>query len=147
MPATKRSPERREKDLVRIAELHLSGRPSPAEIAAELGLSETQVTRDLTELRQRWRNAGERLAGEEIARLDRLETEAWSDWKTHERLSALYLALACIDRRMKLLGLAKQKEPEIRQTIVLRWSDGGINGYREVGAGQPSEGGREGEGA
>ncbi len=68
----------------RVAALYLQGKSQYA-IGRELGLTQTNVSRDLDAIRQVWlanavRDYGERQA-EELAKCDRLEAEAWEAWE------------------------------------------------------------------
>ncbi|HYH64872.1 MAG TPA: hypothetical protein VD866_09285, partial [Urbifossiella sp.] len=67
----------------KVAALYLRGK-SQVEIAKAVRASQPTVSRDLAALRAEWRSAaardlGERVA-EELARVDRLEAEAWEAW-------------------------------------------------------------------
>jgi hypothetical protein len=87
MPTTKRAVQklailaRRTK----VAGLYLQGRRTQAAIAADLGLCPRTVADDLAAIRREWRQAMvaqyEQAAGEELARLDQVEREAWAAWE------------------------------------------------------------------
>lgn len=64
---------------------HLYGRcVTPAEIAEQLGVSRSTVSKDLNVIREEWRrqlaSSVEERLGDEIARLDAIEREAWEQW-------------------------------------------------------------------
>jgi hypothetical protein len=81
--APKRSRFQRELDLTRIARMHLEGM-SQYEIAAELGLSQPAICRDLAEVNRRWRESSLTDLGEakarELAKIDNMEQTAWKAW-------------------------------------------------------------------
>ena len=88
MPAKKRTPFQREKDLEKTSELYLKGH-SQYEIARVIGVSRTQITYDIADLQKRWlersmMNIDERKA-EELAKVDRLEAEYWKGWEDSRR--------------------------------------------------------------
>lgn len=79
----KRSPMEKERDLCRIAELYLEGkyRWHMAEI---MGLSVSQVDKDLKIVRERWEKAATRAIehnkSRELAKLDKIERDYWDAW-------------------------------------------------------------------
>jgi hypothetical protein len=76
MARPKRTPIQRESDLVRIAKMYLE-QMTQREIAAELGISQRVVHRDLAEVRRRWRESSiidmNEARVRELARVDQLE--------------------------------------------------------------------------
>lgn len=141
MSVTDRRPPRSTGDLMRdralIAHYYVKGW-AQATIAEEMGLSEELVSADLRRIRKEWRDSRIRDFDEaqsvELAKIDRLEREAWEAWEksksdretsmqeTGSGLNArsrvqfkkqgqtgnqAYFATIqwCIDRRCKLLGL------------------------------------------
>lgn len=84
MASNKRTPTQRENDLERIAALYLRGKRQ-VDIAAELGLSQPQVSYDLKEIHKRWRESSlvnmNEVKQRELARIDALETEYWQAWE------------------------------------------------------------------
>ena len=84
MAAPKRSKFQREADLARISELYLRGKPQ-AEIAEEIGVSQGQVSKDLSIIRTRWRKQTtvnmDEAKNKELARIDVLEREYWEAWE------------------------------------------------------------------
>lgn len=80
----KRTPFQREKDLVEIARRYLHGM-SQMEIADELGISQSQVSRDLKVLHERWTKSAlldmNEAKARELARIDNLEREYWDAWR------------------------------------------------------------------
>lgn len=117
-----------------IAKLYLQGKPIH-EIAADMVLPKSIINDDLQFIRQMWLNSSlvdfDAKRSEEVARLNRVETEAWAEYErskdrqvteragsgmqgswseteTAERTGdPRYLAvvLKCIDRRIKIFGL------------------------------------------
>lgn len=84
MSGPRRTPTERENDLERIAALYLRGKRQ-ADIAAELGVSQPQVSYDLKEIHRRWRESTlvniNEAKHRELARIDALENEYWSAWE------------------------------------------------------------------
>jgi hypothetical protein len=119
----------------RVAAGYLAGQSQDAIAAAE-GVHKSQVTRDLVAIRKDWRAAACRdydtKLAEELARLARIEAEAWAGWeqskqdaetryagsdKTWKRTEGqagdprfLERLCWCVEQRLKLLG-AYAKEP------------------------------------
>jgi hypothetical protein len=115
MASPKRTRLERERDLQRIADGYLKGQQTQAEIGEVLGISQSQVSRDLKTLRNRWLDASLRTfdeaRAEQLAKLDRVEYEHWRGWEAsvagNRPGSPAYLhgVLRCIARRCTLLGL------------------------------------------
>lgn len=67
-----------------VARRYLQGQ-TQGQIAADLGVHQSQVTRDLKTLRQRWQEQAADQTGrwiaQELARLAALEAEAWAAWQ------------------------------------------------------------------
>lgn len=80
----KRTIEQREHDLVTVAELYLGGWLQ-SEIADELKVNQSTVSRDIAEIHQRWIDAQIDTMNEkirhELAVINRAEQEAWTAWK------------------------------------------------------------------
>jgi len=80
----KRTPFQREQHLVEIARRYLHGM-SQMEIAAELELSQSQISRDLKVLHDRWTKSAlvdlNEAKARELARIDNLEREYWDAWR------------------------------------------------------------------
>ena len=78
------TPQQREAHLVTVADLYLSGQPQ-TEIAKQIGVVPSQVSRYLTTLQARWQAAANEMIdarkARELARLDRLEREYWRAWE------------------------------------------------------------------
>lgn len=74
----------REYDYLRIANLYLRGH-TQFEIGQVVGVHQTQISQDLKILHTRWLKSGLRdfdeLKGEQLAKLDKLETEYWEGWE------------------------------------------------------------------
>jgi hypothetical protein len=131
---TLRTDQRKAADRAAIAEAYLRGVPQ-YQIAAEVGLSAAQVSRDLGILQREWEaRAADRIEAHkaaELAKLDTLERTYWQAWeastqpqkrtRTADRAGAksaevgsvtrdgnpafLSGVLSCIDRRCKILGV------------------------------------------
>lgn len=88
----------------RVAELYLKGNPQYL-IARDLGCSESQVSKDLAELKTLWREraAEDRLQriAEGLAKLDLLERTLWA-------ANLPSLLLRCLDIRFRVLGAYKE---------------------------------------
>ena len=135
-----------------IAGLVLKGVTKQSEIRAALRdnhgcvASQAMVSRDISELQEEWRdrriNDYDMMLGRELARIDHLEKEAWSEWaRSKERKSidtakvvrgagertedivtkadnlgdSKYLDIVkwCIDRRIKLLGMEQGQSVDL----------------------------------
>jgi hypothetical protein len=83
MAAPKRTPTERENDLEKIAALYLRGKRQ-VDIAQEIGVDQSQISRDLKEIHKRWRESSlvnmNEVKQRELARIDQLETEYWQAW-------------------------------------------------------------------
>lgn len=83
MPGRHRSNSEKIRDRRRVAELYLKGWLQ-ADIAKELGRSQSTVGRDLVELRKQWLKSSlvdtDKAKAKELARIDNLEREAWDAW-------------------------------------------------------------------
>jgi hypothetical protein len=81
---TRRTRARRDHDRAEIARRYLTGEPQ-SRIAAALGLSRSQVRRDLGVIRERWKAEAVRdynqAVADELARLGLVESEAWAAWE------------------------------------------------------------------
>ncbi len=136
--AQKRSIIQREQDLSTIAKMYLTG-STQAEIGLHLGVTQQQISQDVKEIQKRWLDSSLRdfdeLRAEQLAKIDRLETNYWAAWErscrdrkrqragtktdSHDRTehaefttegrdgNPAFLAGVdkCIERRCKLLGL------------------------------------------
>lgn len=84
MAEKKRTPTEREYDLRRITDMYLQGK-TQAEIGETLGLSQPQISYDLTEIRSRWRTDTtinlDEAKQKELARIDTLERTYWEAWE------------------------------------------------------------------
>jgi hypothetical protein len=82
MPPKKRTKFERERDLARIPEMKLDGKDQ-TEIAAELGVSQGQVSYDEAIIKKRWRESSivdwDEARGRELAELDILRREYRED--------------------------------------------------------------------
>lgn len=84
MAGPKRTPHQREHDLALIATLYLKAK-TQADIAAELGIAQSQVSYDLKTIHKRWRESSlvniNEAKQRELARIDHLEFEYWRAWE------------------------------------------------------------------
>lgn len=84
MAAPKRNPTELARDRARTAELYLKSWTQNA-IAAELGVSQGQVSKDLKAVRQGWLESAVRdfdaAKAAELAKIDNLEREAWAAYE------------------------------------------------------------------
>ena len=138
----------KEAQRTRIAGLYLEGR-TQAEIAAVVGLSQQQISRDLKAIRKEWKNARIRdynLAQEEqLQRVDKIERNAWDEWARSKQAAEsetqkttgdgievsrtvkgqcgdpryLDIALKCVDRRCRILGLETPTRTTIEADIAV----------------------------
>lgn len=133
MASPKRTTEERERDLVTTTEMYLKGKKQ-WEIAQEIGVSVEQISYDLRDIRQRWRESTlvdfNEMKQRELEKIDLLEQTYWDGWqrstqektktrtsKTGDTSSAsiekemlvgdtrfLQGVERCIDMRAKILG-------------------------------------------
>ncbi|PJF39413.1 MAG: hypothetical protein CUN54_08770 [Phototrophicales bacterium] len=80
----RRKKDQRENDLVFTADMYLKGY-TQHEIAERFGVSQAQVSNDLSEIRRRWMERsitsyGQHVA-EQLAKIDRLEREYWQAYE------------------------------------------------------------------
>lgn len=84
MSEKKRTPTERAADLEKIAALYLKGKRQ-VDIAAELGVTQQQISYDLKEIHDRWRASTlidiNEAKHRELARIDELEREYWEAWR------------------------------------------------------------------
>jgi hypothetical protein len=85
MRGPKRNQFQREADYERISDLYLRGRYQ-SDIAAELGLSQGQVSQDIKVIQKRWQDKTalnlDEAKQRELTRIDLLEREFWSAWES-----------------------------------------------------------------
>ena len=79
----RRNRMQREKDLAAIADRYCRGERQ-ADIAADLGVTQQQVSYDLKELQRRWQTSAlanvDAARGRELSKIDNLEREYWAAW-------------------------------------------------------------------
>ncbi len=84
MSAPKRTDFEREAQLVEIKDAYLRG-DTQMDIAARLGLSQSQISRDLSKIQRRWRESSlvdiNEAKQRELERIDVLEREYWQAWE------------------------------------------------------------------
>jgi len=84
MAKTKRNKSQREKDLEEIARRYLQGETQAA-IAADLVVTQQQVSYDLRILQKRWQKSAlvniDESKAKELAKVDHLEREYWAAWE------------------------------------------------------------------
>lgn len=83
-----RTADQREADRAEVARLYLTG-STQAAIAAQLDITQQQVSYDLGVIRKRWRASAARdfdaLIDEQLAKVDRVEAEYWAAWERSQR--------------------------------------------------------------
>lgn len=108
MAGPKRTRHERESDLERISELYLMGKRQ-VDIAATLGVAQSQVSYDLKEIHERWRERSALNLDErkriELARLDVLERVYWEAWEK-----------SCNERVRK--GVARNSAGDTRSNVT-----------------------------
>jgi len=144
----KRSKEQREFDLQTVVELYVKGLPQ-YKIAAEIGVSQQQISHDLKEIHKRWRDnttlSLDDYKQKELQKLDRIETEYWNAWEESKAAQKKMMqrtggpqeikemrqedsagdprylegVLKCSDRRSKLLGLDAPVKTEVTGDIAI----------------------------
>ena len=84
MSGPKRTPTEHENNLERIATLYLMGKRQ-ADIATEIGVNQSQISRDLAVIHKRWRESAlvniNEAKHKELARIDELERTYWDAWQ------------------------------------------------------------------
>lgn len=133
----------------KVAKLYLEGEINQGQIAIQLGVSQSTVSRDIKEILTEWRESAIRDFDEarqiELNRLFKIENEMWAAWEkskldatseTEETSAAgvkltikkerqfgdpryLQLALQCLDKRCKLLGL----DQNVTKLEIRTWED------------------------
>lgn len=137
----KRNPSEIERDKVNVSSLYLKGR-FQAEIAVELGISQSTVSRIIKELVNEWQtervyNINEAKA-RELAKIDQVELEAWKAWSRSQEDAVkevegsnhqgafsqtstegqagdprfLSMVIDCIKQRCAILGVEAPKKSE-----------------------------------
>lgn len=114
-PGPKRSNQEREHDLVIIAKLYFEGKYQ-SEIAAQLGLTQQQISYDLKKLQKRWiKESMQQITqgkARELAKVDNLERHYWEAFrKSQDRdqdhigaISHLSGVQWCINKRCQIMG-------------------------------------------
>ena len=144
--APKRTDFEREAQLVEIKDAYLRG-DTQMSIAERLGLSQSQISRDLAKIQRRWRESSlvdiNEAKQRELERIDVLEREYWQAWENskgeQQRSTASKMGdvnraqivkyessgdprfLAgvqwCVEQRCKILGLLAAVKQDINATI------------------------------
>ncbi len=111
---------KRQDRLERVGQLHLSGK-SLRTIGELCGISRAQVCRDLRLVRQEWAQRASQgiraLMERELARLDRIEAEAWRAWENSQQP----LVESTVDRTRSGEGVTHRRSKRLRQTAGERW--------------------------
>lgn len=103
----------KDRDYKNIGRLYLQGL-AQSEIATQLGISQSTVSRDLQTIQKTWihdaaRDIGERKA-QELAKVDALELEYWEAWKRSQENAET--------RTLKGKGAASNEGPaDVEQTV------------------------------
>jgi hypothetical protein len=88
MAAPTFTPAQREANLLTVSDLYLRGK-TQASIAVQIGCSQQQVSGYLKKLYKRWQADAaqkiDRLKARELARLDKVEAEAWAAWERSQK--------------------------------------------------------------
>ena len=145
-----------------VASAYLRGQYQ-SEIAAELGIDQATVSRDLKTIRATWLASAVRdfdaLKAQELAKIDAVEREYWLAWERSQQNKEVeytedsskgfksgkrregqagnpaFLAgvLTCIERRCAILGIDAPKR------FVIRWDDLTDEQIDRLAAGEPPE--------
>lgn len=121
MAQRKRSEIQREADLVRIADMYCRGY-NFAQIAKEIGVTIPQISYDLKEIKERWKQRTtmdlDAKKSEELARLDAIEMEAWEAFRrSQEEFTAQTV------RAAEGKGKAGAKTKEVSKHTESRYGD------------------------
>lgn len=87
--AAKRSREQRAADRAKLAQLALFGNKTQEQMAQEIGIDQTTVSRELKRIREDWRQSAlqdiDEVIARELKKLDQLELEALQEWERSKR--------------------------------------------------------------
>lgn len=141
----RRATKQREKDLEETSRRYLCLHQTEARIAEDLGVSQSQISRDIGELVKRWRASSlanvEEAKTKELERLYQLEKEAWEAWSRSQEDAETRITrngekgsseerriegrvgdprflddvLKCIEQRRKILGLDAPDKHQIKE--------------------------------
>lgn len=125
MDGPKFTPAQREANLLTVSDLYLRGK-TQAFIGAQIGCSQQQVSGYLKKLYKRWEAAAveniDRHKALELARIDKVESEAWNAWERSQREGQtgdprfLELVNKCCAQRCKIIGIEAPVRSEIKVT-------------------------------
>ena len=146
----KRTDFEREAHLLEIKDAYLRGE-TQASIAARLGLSQPQISRDISTIQRRWRESSlvdiNEARQRELERIDALECEYWQAWEASKagdvaRAQVVKFDSAgdprfltgvqwCVEQRCKMLGLLAAVKNEhtgegggpVQTEVVIRYAD------------------------
>jgi hypothetical protein len=116
--AHKRTAGQRAAQLDTIARLTIRGK-TQAEIAAVLGVSQSQISYDLKEIRQEWRKALKDRGFQEVAGWDYLESVYWNAWDTSQEQREVK-STEKITKSGKPAAKGKKKGPGAREAERLK---------------------------
>lgn len=125
MAQKKRTKFEREDHLRIISAMYLAGQLQ-RDIAEQLGITQQQVSYDLREIRQQWRetttiNMDEAL-NQELSRIDGLEVEYWDAWRASKKRSEK--ARQSVGEKQKILSATVERETqtgEPRFLLGVQW--------------------------
>ena len=121
----RRSALQREKDLERTAELYLRG-VYQTDIAAQLGVTQQTVSKDIKALQTRWQESAltniDEMKSRELARIDELERTYWAEWEAskEERSSTTTKAVEHIGNKSQRNEATIRKEERLGDPAYLR---------------------------
>lgn len=124
-----RTKAQRELDLVRTANLYLEGK-TQQEIALKIGVTREQINYDIRAIRKVWQSemaaALDARKAEELARIDKVEAEAWSAWHNSKQATkeTIRVAKGGPDDT-KVVHEAREKsterDPDFRFMLIVQW--------------------------
>lgn len=129
MAPNKRTPTARAHDLELIATLYLKGKRQ-TDIASELGITQQQVSYDLKEIHERWRESTlvtiNEVKHRELARIDQLEITYWQAWqrsletkhRTRTERNSVKVPLRSRSRAVVTIKLARDKTSIEREDLL-----------------------------
>lgn len=116
MSGKRRSPAQVTRDRRRIADLYLRGWLQ-ADIAAELKIDQSTVSRDLSALQEEWRQSTlvdlNEAKSKELAKVDQLEREYWEAWERSKENAEVEVTEQIGTRRKLKQGEKDTGEPAI----------------------------------
>jgi len=127
MPGKQRSNSQLARDRRKIADLYLKGWLQ-ADIAEELGISDSTVSRDLAAMRKAWLKSAlmdfNEAKARELAEIDHLERVAWAEWLESKEAKESTVQKTSTSNRNKRVEAQIRKETRLgdpRYLGIIQW--------------------------